>query len=721
MPDFTDFPSLTLAEKASLLSGDGPWHTHAIPAIGLPRVEVADGPHGLRVETGVDLVWIPSTCFPTASALGASWDCELAARVGRAIGAEAKALGVQAVLGPGVNMKRTPLCGRNFEYFSEDPVHTAGLAAAWIDGLQSTGIAACLKHFAANNQETNRTEVSAEADEATLRELYLEVFRQVIEMAQPWSVMCSYNLVNGVRASQNRWLLTQVLRDDWGYRGLVISDWDAVRDPVESCRAGLDLEMPGTDGRSAAAIAAAVLAGTLGEETVDRAAKRVAAFANRVLPAGRAPNPIRDLGITPGGPLSAEQLELLHADEHHQLAREAAAGSAVLLRNENGILPLAAANGQPASGGQRIACGQRIAVIGGFAQIPRIQGGGSSGVSPTRVDIPLDEIIAIAGDRVSYAPGYPLGQTNFYTESEPPDQDAGRLLAEAVSAGAQADVVVAFVGLRIQDETEARDRVDLALPPEQIALLESLARLGKPLVVVLAAGAPVVLDDSWHDASAAILLTHLGGQGVGGAVADILFGRTNPSGKLAETWPLRLADTPGIDTFPGTGLSVHYAECTQIGYRWYDAQHLPVRYRFGHGLSYTTFSYSDLSIAQATPECGTATDAPLPNCGSGQLLARPMCAEFTLTNTGDRPGAEVVQCYVAPADAARPATLAGFTKVWLAPGEQRHLRCNVPAQALAHWEAGRGWATTPGPWIISVGASSSAIRLTTEFEPRKTL
>mgnify|MGYP001618100504 CR=1 FL=1 len=331
---------LPLAEKVKLLSGDGPWHTHAVG--GLPPAEVSDGPHGLRTETGVDMVWVPATCFPTGSALASSWDPKLAHRVARAIGEEARAMGVQCLLGLGVNLKRDPRCGRNFEYLSEDPALAAVIGSAWIEGLQSTGVAACLKHFAANNQETERTEISVEADERTLRELYLEAFRRIVRDAGPWSIMCSYNRIRGVHASQNRWLLTDVLREEWGYDGMVMSDWDAVHDPVAAVRAGLDLEMPGTDGRSEAALLAAVEAGTLSETAIDRSAARVTGFVARVLPDGKSPaSPVRDPGIVPGAPLSETQLAHLGAVRHHQVAREAAAAAAVLLRNEARTLPLA--------------------------------------------------------------------------------------------------------------------------------------------------------------------------------------------------------------------------------------------------------------------------------------------------------------------------------------------------------------------------------------------
>ncbi|MEA4943040.1 MAG: glycoside hydrolase family 3 C-terminal domain-containing protein [Propionicimonas sp.] len=676
MADLLDVSSLPLAERVKLLSGDGPWHSYA--AGGLPAAELSDGPHGLRTETGVDMVWIPSTGFPTGSALASSWDAELARRVGRAIGEEARAMGVQCVLGPGVNLKRSPLCGRNFEYFSEDPALAAVLGAAWVEGIQSTGVAACLKHFAANNQETRRTEMSVEADETTLRELYLEAFRRIVQTARPWSVMCSYNRIHGVHASQHRWLLTDVLRDEWGFDGLVVSDWDAVHDPVAAVRAGLDLEMPGTDGRSAAALLAAVRSGDLTEAEVDRAAERVVRFVSRVLPDGWPPaSPVRDPGVTPGAPLTAGQATALGVGEHHRLAREAAAAAAVLLRND-GVLPLEAQG----SGS--------IAVIGGYAVTPRIQGGGSAGVCPTMVDAPLDAIREAAGtDRVWYAPGYPVGATNYYEEAEAHGQDAGLLRAEAVAVAAQAEVVIVFAGLPLLDEREAFDRDHLDLPAAQTDLLVELAQLDRPLVVVLQAGSAAVLDPGWHDRASAILLTHLGGQAVGSATADLLFGRVNPSGKLAETWPLRLADTPGIDTFPDLD-TARYPEGPLIGYRWYDSRALAVGYPFGHGLSYTSFGYGSLSATGG---------------------AEGLDLWIEVENTGVLPGAEVVQFYLTPPrEANRPRFLAGFVKLPLGPGEAGTARLRVRYRDLASWSPEDGWQQPAGQWRVEAGASSRDLR-----------
>lgn len=674
---------LTLDQKLSLLSGADDWHTTEIPEVGLPPVELGDGPHGLRTETGVDMVWIPSTCFPTASALGATWDPELVRRVGLALGEEARALGVDLLLGPGVNMKRTPLCGRNFEYFGEDPVLAGDLAAAYVQGLQSTGVGACLKHFAANNQETLRTEISVEADERTLREIYLEAFRRVISAADPWAVMCSYNRIGGVHASQHRWLLTEVLRQDWGYPGLVVSDWDAVHDPVAAVAAGLDLEMPGTGGRSVAALRRGLEDGTLSEAALDQAAIRVIEFVRRCRPDGRpAHSPVREAGIVPGAPLNRAQLAELGADEHHELAREVATAAITLLRNEDDLLPL-----DPDGA-------QRIAVVGGYARVPRIQGGGSAGVDPTRVDDPLVCLRDLAGDRIAYAQGYPVPETDFYRDLVPDPSDPAQLREDAVRLAAESDLVLAFVGLPLSSEVEAADRSTLALPEDQVRLLAALADTGKPLVVVLSAGSAVTMD-GWHDRAGAILLTWLGGQGVGSATAAVLFGRADPSGRLGETYPLSLEDTPGYRDFPGVDGRVSYDEGVFIGYRWYDQHDLPVRYPFGHGLSYTSFGYADAEVVTSSPD--------------------HVEVRVRVTNTGVRPGAEVVQVYVEPPHLAeRPVReLRAFAKLWLNPGESRMARFTLHHRDFALADTtGRAWHQEQGSYRIVFASSSRVPRAT---------
>ncbi|UOQ89117.1 glycoside hydrolase family 3 C-terminal domain-containing protein [Agromyces endophyticus] len=747
----TVLSELTLEEKASLLSGRDDWFTQPIDRPGLtdpvPPIEVGDGPHGLRKETGVDMVWVPATGFPTASAMGASWDRDLMRRVGAAIGEEARAQGVQVVLGPGVNMKRSPLCGRNFEYFSEDPMHSGELGAAYVEGVQSTGVGTSLKHFAANNQEIERTRISVVADERTLRETYLAAFERVVLKADPWTVMCSYNRLRGVHASENRWLLTEVLREDWGYEGAVVSDWNAVHDRVAAIRAGLDLEMPGTEGRTDADVVAAVRAGELDESVVDEAARRVLRLVARAYPgADLVDGPVMRLGHKAGDRLTPAQLELLRADEHHALAREAAAACVTLLRNEPAphgaaALPLA----EDATG--------TVAVVGAFAQHTRIQGGGSSGVDPTRVDAPLDAIRAIAGERVVYAPGYVYLPKNAYQDDNiatlaahevefveerptvarrsatlarelqlaeavqhavngPVSPTAARLIDEAVAAAGAAETIVVFAGLPLAFEQEANDRDTLALPQDQVALIGRLAdlreRTGASLVVVLSNGTAVTMDP-WHDRVDAVVESWLTGQALGGAVADVLFGRVNPAGKISETFPLALEDTPGQPNWLGERGTVLYGEGVFIGYRWYDALNRSVRYPFGHGLSYTSFAYSDLSVE--------ITDAT-----AGRVLV-----SVTIANDGPVAGDEIVQLYVGDPDAEvyRPVReLRGFEKVRLAPGESNRVAFELENRDFSYWdsvaERGEGrlglWRREGGEFRIEVGASSRDIRLSEVIE-----
>jgi beta-glucosidase len=740
--------ALTLEERASLLSGHDDWYTETIDRLHVPAIEVGDGPHGLRKETGIDMVWVPATGFPTASAMGASWDRDLVRRVATAIGEEARAEGVQVVLGPGVNMKRSPLCGRNFEYFAEDPLLSGELGAAYVEGVQSVGVGASLKHFAANNQEIERTRISVEADERTLREIYLAAFERVVSTAEPWTVMCSYNRLHGVHASENRWLLTDVLRDDWGYDGVVVSDWNAVHHRVRALAAGLDLEMPGTGGVTDKEIVAAVRSGELDERVVDAAARRVLQLVARTYPGPDLVNgPVVDLGVTPGQRLSREQLVLLHADEHHELAREAAAGCVTLLRNET--RPGAGAPVLPLKAGGT----ERVAIIGAFATHARIQGGGSSGVDPTRVDNALGLLNYTFGNRLGYAPGYVHTPKNAYQDdigaylaahdatfvddgtrparrsaalaealrlaaaaerfaAGPLSAQAVRLIDEAVAVAEHADVIVAFAGLPLAFEQEADDRATLALPADQVTLIERLAdlreRTGAALVVVLSNGAAVAMDP-WHDRVDAIVEAWLPGQAGSGAVVDVLLGRVNPSGKLAETFPLALEDTPGYVTWTGERGTVRYGEGVFIGYRWYDALRRAVRYPFGHGLSYTTFTYTNLDVLITDADAGAV---------------RVSC---TVTNTGADAGREVVQLYVGDPDAAvrRPLReLRGFEKITLERDESARVTFDLDSRDFAYWDIaadpGNGrygtWRREGGEFVIEVGASSRDIRLRTSIE-----
>jgi beta-glucosidase len=660
---------LTLEEKASLLTGDTTWTTTAIERLDIPSLWLADGPHGLRKAPAANDVGagtaLPATCFPTASALACAWNEALTRRVGEAIGREARVHGVDVVLGPGVNLQRSPLGGRNFEYLGEDPLLSGRLAAAFIEGVQAQGAGACIKHFAANEQETERMSCSSEVDERTLRELYLRPFEIAIERARPWSVMSAYNRVNGTFASEHPWLLSTVLRDEWGFDGFVMSDWGAVEDRAAGVAAGLHLEMPSSGPLGPGRVVAAVRAGTLDEQRVDEV---VAELLTSVLRAAEA--------------RSATPAPVLDADAHHGLARAAAAECLVLLRNEADALPLSGSTAQT------------VAVIGRFAQHPRYQGGGSSQVVPTQTTSAWDALQEIARG----APGLTLR----FAEGTGPKHDADAdALAEACRVAAAADVACVFVGLPHALEVEGLDRTNLALPPAHDALVESLADVQPNLVVVVTAGAPVAMP--WLARTRAVLLGGLLGQAGGGAVADVLTGRVAPSGKLASSWPVRLEDVPSYLHFPGEGGAVRYGEGVFMGYRGHDAVGTAPLFPFGHGLSTTRFEYADLRVS-----------APRVRDEDGVTVT------CRLRNAGARAGSETVQLYVGDL-AARvrrpPRELAGFEKLALAPGEERDVHFTLDRRAFAFWDpAAHAWAVEDGAFELAVGASSRDLRLRTTIE-----
>jgi len=659
--------AMTLEEKASLSLGSDFWHTAAVERVGVPSVMLADGPHGLRKQPeGGDHVGlggsVPATCFPTAAALGSSWDADLVRRVGEALGRDARVERVSVLLGPGINIKRSPLCGRNFEYLSEDPLLSGVLGAAMVDGVQSQGIGTSLKHYAANNQETDRLRVSADVDERPLREIYLAGFEHVVTRAQPWTVMCAYNRVNGTYASQHRWLLTAVLRDEWGFRGLVVSDWGAVADRVAALAAGLDLEMPPNLGVSDAALVAAVRSGELDEAALDTSVRRVLELVARAQPALADPGEV-------------------DVEAHHDLARQAARESAVLLKNEGVALPLS------------LGAGQTLAVVGEMARTPRYQGAGSSQVVPTRLDAALHQLEALVPDGVTvrFAPGHELGS------AEPDDA----LVAEAVQAVRGADAVVVLLGLPAEEESEGFDRTHMDLPADQTALLAAVAEAATaPVVVVLSNGSAVRVSD-WEHHADALLECWLPGQAGGGAIADLLLGLASPSGRLAETLPLRLEDNPSYLSFPGDSGHVRYGEGVFVGYRGYDARDQAVSYPFGHGLSYTTFAYGGLALEV------------LGSVEAGDLRVVVRC---TVANTGERSGAEVVQVYVRDPECsvARPVReLKGFVKARLAPGESALVDVELDQRAFAYWSTTvHGWVVEGGAFEIVVGSSSRDLRLT---------
>ena len=667
---------LPLEERAQLLAGESHWTTHAAPNAGIPSLFLSDGPHGLRKQEGAqDCMGIaesrPATCFPTASALACSFDPELVERVGAAIGEEARRQDVDVVLGPGVNIKRHPLCGRNFEYFSEDPVVSGELGAAMVRGIQSRGVGACLKHFAASSQEHARMVSDSVVDERTLHELYLAPFEHAVRTAQPWSVMTAYNKLNGVYCSESEWLLREVLRGEWGFDGAVVSDWGAMSSSVASVRAGLDLCMPGPRPDHARALVESVRSGDLGEDRVTEAASNVERLARRVA-AARGAMPV---GPTSGEPLSgtaAKMRESLVSDEefyraHADLTREAAAQSAVLLKN-NGVLPL-----NPDA---------KVAVIGAFARMPRYQGSGSSRINPKIIDN-IWYRLEQRGVAAEYADGY---------DPTTGDADEGQL-REAESLAARSDVAVVVAGLPARYESEGFDRKLMVMPRGMRELIDRVCAANPRTVVVLQGGAPMEMP--WRDGLAAILLIYLSGCQGGGAAVDVLVGDVNPSGKLAETWPADLAQTALGATYPDMDNEVLYREGPFVGYRYYDAVAVEPAFPFGHGESYTEFAYEGLGVQARTG----------------------VEVSFTLRNIGSRTGAEVVQVYIAPAAGVVPSPcpvqwLAGFAKIELEPGEERQVVLRLDETAFRKWDASlHHWRVYPGEYEIRVASSSRDIRL----------
>lgn len=663
---------LSLEERAQLLAGESHWTTHAAPNAGIPSLFLSDGPHGLRKQEGAqDCMGIaesrPATCFPTASALACSFDPELVERVGAAIGEEARRQGVDVVLGPGVNIKRHPLCGRNFEYFSEDPVVSGDLGAAMVRGIQSRGVGACLKHFAANSQEHARMVSDSVVDERTLRELYLAPFEHVVRHARPWSVMTAYNKLNGVYCSEHEWLLREVLRGEWGFDGAVVSDWGAMSSSVASVRAGLDLCMPGPRRDHARALVEAVRSGELEEGCVNEAASHIERLARRV----KACQAEGSIGGAPALSLTDEEFYRAHAD----LAREAAAQSAVLLKND-GVLPLN--------------LDAKVAVIGAFARMPRYQGSGSSRINPKIIDN-IWYRLEQRGVAAEYADGY---------DPTTGDADEGRLL-DAETLAARSDVAVVVVGLPARYESEGFDRKLMVMPCGMRELIDRVCAANPRTVVVLQGGAPMEMP--WRDNPAAILLMYLSGCQGGGAAVDVLVGDVSPSGKLAETWPVDLAQTALGTTYPDMDNEVLYREGPFVGYRYYDAVDVEPAFPFGHGMSYTEFEYEGLGVKVCV---GAPTEGPF-----------EFEVSFMLRNTGSRTGAEVAQVYIAPAFGVVPPPcpvqwLAGFAKIELEPGEARQVVLRLDETSFRKWDASlHCWRVYPGEYEVRVASSSRDVRL----------
>lgn len=670
---------LTLEEKASLCSGKDFWHTKAIERLGIPEVMMCDGPNGLRKQEkeedhlGLNES-IKAVCFPTASAVAASFDVELARELGEKLGIECQAEHVGLLLGPGVNIKRSPLCGRNFEYYSEDPYQSSQIAAAYIQGIQSKGVGACVKHFAANNQETHRQTGNSVVDERTLHELYLASFEDAVKKGKPWGVMCSYNGVNGTFAAENKELLTDVLRHEWNYDGMVVTDWGAVKSRVKGIRAGLDLEMPGGSGAlgNDAKIVKAVQDGTLSMEDLDKAAGNVLRFVQKAC-------------------VSRKDGAVFDREADYQAARKMAEECAVLLKNENNVLPLAET--------------QKVAFIGGFVKQPRMQGSGSSYINSTKV--PTLEALIGGNKNIVFAQGFMVDAANSsfcsYAGAANADTEIGEnmLLQEALTAAKASDIAVVFAGLPGNFEAEGADRTHLDLPREQNELIKEVSKVQPNTVVVLANGSPVTMP--WVNDVAAILEMYLAGDGASEATMNLLYGRVNPSGKLAESFPLRLEDTPSFLNFPGEKGVVQYREDIFVGYRYYDKKAMPVLFPFGYGLSYTTFSYSSLQVS-----ANKLKDTDV------------LTVKVTVKNTGNRTGKEVVQLYVGErkSKVRRPLReLKGFQKVELAPGESRELTFMLDKRAFAYYEVLlHDWYVESGIYEISVGPSSRNLPLSAEVE-----
>ncbi|AEF82048.1 glycoside hydrolase family 3 C-terminal domain-containing protein [Leadbettera azotonutricia] len=661
-------PQMTLEEKAALCSGRDFWSLKGIERFGLEAIMVTDGPHGLRKQGGdgdhLGLNQsVPATCFPAACATACSFDRSLLEEIGAAMGEECRKEKVAVLLGPAANIKRSPLCGRNFEYISEDPFLTGEIAAALIKGVQKLGVGTSLKHYAVNNQEKRRMTINAVVDERAFREIYLAGFEKAVREAKPWTLMCSYNKINGTYASENKKLLTDILRDEWAYQGLVMTDWGASNNRLEGIKAGLDLQMPGPDADNDKRIIEAVKSGALSIEDLDKVVARVV---DLIIKAGEGDS----IGFA------------CDMEAHHLLARRAAAESAVLLKNDENILPLVP--------------GKTLAVIGAFAISPRYQGAGSSKINPSHLDKAFDAIMR-TGIKAEYAPGYSLEAGSGVNE---------KLIAEAAKLAGEKDSAVVFAGLPDEYESEGFDRASMDMSESHNKLIEAVAKANPNTVVVLQLGSPVALP--WADKVKGILLLYLSGQAGGGAAADLLTGNACPGGKLAETWPLALEDNPSYGNFPGSTKTVEYRESIFAGYRWYDALEKEVRYPFGFGLSYTSFEYSDLKL-------GTSAEAK-DNFKKGDALK----VSFTVKNTGSREGSETAQLYIAP-DASvlfrAKKELKGFEKLHLKPGESKTVTLILDERSFAYYNVqAKDWSLEGGLYRILIGASSRDIRLEGKLE-----
>lgn len=651
---------MSLEQKAAFVSGFDYWHLEEAPALGLPKIMITDGPHGLRKQNkdkkasdGIGLGnSVPATCFPPASTSSCSWDEDLIRQEGEALGEECLKEEVSTILGPGTNIKRSPVCGRNFEYFSEDPYLAGKCSANLVNGVQSKGVGTSLKHFACNSQEAFRMVINEVIDERTMRELYLTAFEICVKEAQPWTIMNSYNRINGVYASQNEWLQEKVLRDEWGFKGLIVTDWGASVDRIPGLKNGTDLEMPSSGTLNTQKIIAAVKSGELDEAVLDKRVDNVVDLIVKSKPA-------------------LEKKHTYDVEAHHKLAQKVAEGSMVLLKNDGGVLPLKK--------------GQKIAVIGEMAKAPRFQGAGSSVINPTKLDNAYDELSKLGVDMI-YAQGYEKSK----------DEVNEAMFTEAVKAAEKADVAVVFAGLTEAFEGEGYDRLNIEMPDCHNQLIARIVKANPNTVVVLAGGSVVHMP--WVNDVKALLNSGLGGQAGGAAVANILTGAVNPSGKTSETYPLEFSDNPTYGNYPGGPVTSEHRESVYIGYRYYDKADKQVLFPFGYGLSYTTFEYSDIKLsADSIKDTDTVK------------------VSFKIKNTGSVDGAEVAQVYVADKESTifRPVKeLRAFKKVFLKVGEEKEVSVELSKRAFAFYNVKLGdWMVETGEFDILVGASSRDIKL----------
>lgn len=671
---------MSLEQKAAFVSGYDYWHLEEAPELGLPKIMITDGPHGLRKANpdkksstgGIGLGnSVPATCFPPAATSSCSWDPELLEKEGEAMGEECLKEKVSTILGPGTNIKRAPVGGRNFEYFSEDPLLAGECAAAVINGVQSKGVGTSLKHFAANSQEAFRMVVNEVVDERTLRETYLTAFEIAVKKAQPWTVMNSYNRINGVYASENEWLQQKVLRKEWGFEGLIVTDWGASVDRIPGLKAGTDLEMPCSGDLNTNRIIAAVKDGTLDEKILDERVDTVVDLIVKSKPA-------------------LEKTHTYDVDAHHAIAQKIAEGSMQLLKNDDGILPLKD--------------GQKVAVIGEMAKAPRFQGAGSSVINPTKLSNAFDELQKLGVDISYAAQGYYKSAPS--KKDKTPRKTSAELIAEAKEAASKADVAVVFVGLTEEFEGEGYDREGIEIPAEHNELVAAVAEANPNTVVVIAGGSVILMP--WLKNVKGLLNSGLGGQAGGIAVANILTGKVNPSGKTSETYPRAFEDNPTYGNFPGGPVTSEHRESVYIGYRYYDAADIDVEFPFGFGLSYTTFEYSDIKLSKdKMKDTDTVT------------------VSFKIKNTGSVDGAEIAEVYVADKESTifRPKKeLRGFKKVFLKAGEEKEVSVELSKRAFAFYNVELGdWMVETGEFDILVGSSSRDIKLTASMTVESTV